>query len=604
MGITNVRKEACKKHFLHVNPYEIPEIVLELMSKICMQQPTAAIDVYWDTIRQAYGKGEDCSLSAYIKANQSNPRCLRFFTQLKGYCRALALHLQARETTQGQEDKEYQPIVVAGSFASGKSSFLNRLTGSVNLLPTGVEPVSVVPTYLFCSRNCEEVRVKGANQRHVIVALDTDVLQVIQHASQTNIYLASVLDKLFVEIPSKLLDGLVFIDTPGYNNSDKINVSNGRTDRETALSTFREAEAMLWLIDSEKGAVETSDWEMLHAFKGKKVVIFNKADKKGMKEATKIVKDASEELYKSFSKKELIDVLAFSTLENKVYYSVNGYSLEKILKQIKSGADATSPVQTLKKQIKELFETEILASKNTIWRHQKRYNEAVKLKGDFFQRYMDDKETNLSFLSKYGNDTGKNIKEKLEKLNNFYKKDCDQASSYCKKLLKKIEKEERLIEAFNTYETQFANAVDQAICAYFRANRPANVVEKEERKNLSLFEAIKKEDFSLFLRCFTQKVDMSQCNKEGYNPLTYAVQTGNNEMVKFMLEHDADPTLKDKRGYNAFHTAVENQYRDLCLLLLDYDHDLVDTATDAGEDVLALSAKINFGEWIRTKCDE
>jgi ankyrin repeat protein len=82
-----------------------------------------------------------------------------------------------------------------------------------------------------------------------------------------------------------------------------------------------------------------------------------------------------------------------------------------------------------------------------------------------------------------------------------------------------------------------------------------------------------------------------------------AIQIGNNMMVQFMLDHDADPAIKDRRGYNAFHTAVENQYRDICKILLDADPDLIDTKTASGETVEELANKHTFTKWIKNEID-
>jgi len=91
---------------------------------------------------------------------------------------------------------------------------------------------------------------------------------------------------------------------------------------------------------------------------------------------------------------------------------------------------------------------------------------------------------------------------------------------------------------------------------------------------------------------------MLLCNAEGYNPMTFAVKTGNSQMVKFMLDHNADPNIKDNRGYNAFHTAVENQYRNICELLLNEDPDLVDTETTKGESAEDIMEKNTFNKWL------
>ena len=205
-----------KKQVIKVNPYENPENVLELMANICSAVPSADTNIYWNIISDAYNKeigGK--SLNDYIKENRDNLLNGDFEHDLNKFCRELSWNLATRENT------EHTQIVVAGGFSSGKSSFLNRLTNCANLLPTGVEPVSVVKTYLYCSRKNRTISVKGVNQKNVLVNLNPGVLQAIQHAQESNIYLASVLDKLFVEIPSQELDGLVFIDTPGYNNTEK-----------------------------------------------------------------------------------------------------------------------------------------------------------------------------------------------------------------------------------------------------------------------------------------------------------------------------------------------------------------------------------------------
>ena len=73
---------------------------------------------------------------------------------------------------------------------------------------------------------------------------------------------------------------------------------------------------------------------------------------------------------------------------------------------------------------------------------------------------------------------------------------------------------------------------------------------------------------------------------------------GNNSMVQFLLDHNADPAFKDHRGYNAFHTAVENQFRDICKILLDYDPDLIETTTERGETIEELANKQTFSQWI------
>ena len=376
-----------KKQIIKINPYENAENVMELMARICSAKPSADTDLYWNVINDAYNKEiKGVSLNQYLQDNRDALLNKDFDYDLKDFCRQLSWNLSAQENT------EHTQIVVAGGFSSGKSSFLNRLTGSVNLLPTGVEPVSVVKTYLYCSSGNKSIAVKGVNQKNVLVDLNPGVLQAIQHAKKSNIFLASVLEKLFVEIPSTNLNGLVFIDTPGYNNSDRANESNGKTDRETALEAMKEGNVLFWLVDCERGTTVSEDIEIIKTFQGKKVFIFNKADKKGERESAKIVESASAILYKEFPKEEIIDIIAFSTLENKIYYSKNNKTLFSIIDEVKKSGNGNSEMNTYRGLIDMLFENEIVASQNAIQNIEENYKEKLDWKNESQKRYQEAKE--------------------------------------------------------------------------------------------------------------------------------------------------------------------------------------------------------------------
>ena len=388
-----------KKQIIKVNPYENPDNVMELMAKICSATPSADSDVYWKYIRDAYNKKNyrEKSLSDLVMEKKRELYNLDFKKDLYDLCREVSWTLSARENT------EHTQIVVAGGFSSGKSSFLNRITNSVNLLPTGVEPVSVVKTYLYCSSMNRHISVKGVNQKNTLVNLNPGVLQAIQHSKDSNIYLASVLDKLFVEIPSTDLDGLVFIDTPGYNNSDKANQSNGKTDRETALEALGEGNVLFWLVDCEKGTTVSDDLNIIKQFNGKKVFIFNKADKKGMEACADIVEQAANTLYKEFPKDEIIDIIAYSTLESKIYYSKNNMTLSDIIKAAKSTGNGFSELNSKKEQIAELFDNEISNMRDNIKKIEDEYKESVEYKNECQKDYnasKEDKEYIISGISK------------------------------------------------------------------------------------------------------------------------------------------------------------------------------------------------------------
>lgn len=625
-----------RKQIIKVNPYENTENVLALMSNICSATNSADTDVFLNSVDEGMSQEIEggLNLNDFLEEHRSTFWDPDFKHHLWDYLTDLSWALDEKQNT---EDTQ---IVVAGGFSSGKSSFLNKITNSANLLPTGTEPVSVVKTYLYCSDKVNKVSVKGVNLNDVLVDLDVSVLQAIQHANKSNVYLASVLDQLFVTIPSKRLNGCVFIDTPGYNNSDRKNDSNGKSDKETALEAFDEGNVLFWFIDSQKPTITTSDLEILKEFEGKKVIIFNKADKCAPSELRRIVEEGAKMLYRSFSTDEIIDVLAYSTLEDKVHYSMKKLTLDQILDRSKRCGNGKSKIEQLKASIVDLFDTEIQISINKIRGTddfeglEAQYEKAIDDKGEYYQLYQDEKEATQKLLDyvkdivqdnyaeilqiaagnndyvegySYYKDESRariyhDVKAKLKEYVSFCKNWYDDACAQCEDKFNRIALEEEFQEKMQIYRQIILDAINLGIKAY-RKNDSTSSANVESVK-LNVFDCIKRDDYKAFLRCFEEGVDLNKCNVDGYNPLTYAVLYGNNMMVRFMLDHDADPSIKDRRGYNAFHTAVENQYRNICEMLLDNDPDLIDSKTDRGESVEDLAQKQLFTEWIEDEIEK
>ena len=380
-----VAQPVCKQ-IIQKSIYENPSVTLDLIAKICAAQPSNSQEDFYSRYRSVTDRLKDSTKQSKNNsswndstANDSNSSsdyliCLlkksenasllfnRNFS--KDYQEALNEVVQLLEQRQSTN---YIHVVLAGGFSSGKSSFLNRLVKNANLLPTGTQPISVVKTYLYCNAKNKKVTVEGVNLKNVLVELPTNVLQAIQHANSSNVHLASVLEKLLIQIKSSELDGLCFIDTPGYNNSISANVSNGKTDKDTATEAFAEGDVLFWLIDIDKGTAISDDIEMLAQFKGKpKVIIFNKADKKGYQESKKIVEEAYDLLPKYFDMNEIIDILAFSSLDNKILYSRHHTGLPGLLSDLRKRSHKSSPLNRAKQNIHNLFQSEICEQEEKI----------------------------------------------------------------------------------------------------------------------------------------------------------------------------------------------------------------------------------------------
>ena len=375
-----------RKQVIQKSVYENPSVTLDLIAKICAAQPSNSQEDFYSRYRSVTDRLKDSTKqsknnsswndSTANDSNSSSDYLIRLLKKSenasllfnrnfsKDYQEALNEVVQLLEQRQSTN---YIHVVLAGGFSSGKSSFLNRLVKNANLLPTGTQPISVVKTYLYCNAKNKKVTVEGVNLKNVLVELPTNVLQAIQHANSSNVHLASVLEKLLIQIKSSELDGLCFIDTPGYNNSISANVSNGKTDKDTATEAFAEGDVLFWLIDIDKGTAISDDIEMLAQFKGKpKVIIFNKADKKGYQESKKIVEEAYDLLPKYFDMNEIIDILAFSSLDNKILYSRHHTGLPGLLSDIRKRSHKSSPLNRAKQNIHNLFQSEICEQEEKI----------------------------------------------------------------------------------------------------------------------------------------------------------------------------------------------------------------------------------------------
>lgn len=386
-----------KRDFIRINPYEIPEKALAVIANICSKNNTDDANPIIQAIRtELQKKGSDgLDFYEFIEENRKELYDFDFLTEIRAKLSNLIQELLAHENTNDTQ------IVVAGGFSAGKSSFLNALTGAADLLPTGIDPCSMVQTYLYCSAKTNDVVVKAVNLKNAIVQLDKDVLQSIQHESKSKIYLASVLEKLFVEVPSTQLDGFVFIDTPGYNNSEKKNATNNSTDEEVAKDAINRGNVLLWVIDAGAGTIPNRDLEMIRDFINggddrKIAVVFNKADKKGESEIKKIVNDAFSMV--SNLGNALIDVFGFSSQENRIYYSHRGYDMPRLLSEFKRSGSGNSGVERCTNQILDLFDEEISFACMAKNEYQKGKTDWISQKNEAFKRYKDEADGTKTYV--------------------------------------------------------------------------------------------------------------------------------------------------------------------------------------------------------------
>lgn len=257
---------------IQANIYDNPQFALDLVAHICTEKEDIEIDSFFDEYIQK-------RKNLYNEVSELNDKLSDndfWYNHFIPLCNRLKhLYSDILDVVLNTSSSKLK-IAVAGGYSAGKSSLLNALTEIGNKLPTDITPVSIVNTQLNCKkRNSpeEKIVIRGINLADKYVKLDEEVLSCIKHTAKNNVPLTSVLKSIILDIPSPdFLDGITFIDTPGYNNSpEKNNVS----DSETARNGIKNADCIIWCIQKGRGTVPHSDLNILAEIaKEKPVFIF------------------------------------------------------------------------------------------------------------------------------------------------------------------------------------------------------------------------------------------------------------------------------------------------------------------------------------------
>ena len=382
MGFENIKNKSAsmgKKSmsaFLKVNKYENPQTVLDLISHIC----TTGIELsVRDEFSPCYNKLSQLE-EEYYRINTTESDNSFVDDSISVLTKKSAIPFEKMPVYLDHSGfSDAINVAVGGGYSSGKSSFLNNITEIGAVLPTGIEPVSMINTYISFSDKVTKLIVSGKNCKGHIVKLNREVLDCIQHSSKSKIYVSSVLDELYIKVPvskeREHLKGLVFIDTPGYNNSNNANKENGKKDIDTAIDALEYSDALFWCIDAEAGTISQRDIEMLNQLIDSNdgnypfVIVFNKMDKKPNNEIVKILRSA-DKLCESKLRIQPIDIIGFSSIGESAIYSLKTKKkaftrggvmkiLASIFNQMKYGFSNTRSVSFWTNDLADCFDQEI-----------------------------------------------------------------------------------------------------------------------------------------------------------------------------------------------------------------------------------------------------
>lgn len=143
-------------------------------------------------------------------------------------------------------------LAVVGQFKRGKSTLLNALLG-FDVLPTGVVPLTAIPTFLVHAERpwLDVAFADGAHRRFDLISVAALRERLGEFVTETgNPHNAQGVARVEAGVPAELLAaGVVLIDTPGIGSAERHN-------SEAALATLPECDAALIVLSPDPPITE------------------------------------------------------------------------------------------------------------------------------------------------------------------------------------------------------------------------------------------------------------------------------------------------------------------------------------------------------------
>lgn len=249
-------------------------------------------------------------------------------------------------------------IAVAGTFSSGKSTFISSFFDDIKIsLPQALEPSTAISTFVINETKCELLGVSNESVEVNLSALDKEIHSKLAHGfiEKFGFKLKKLMPFMVFQIAlDDELKHLCFIDTPGINAPDKGFTSN---DEKNAKEFLDDAGALLWLINADAGTISQSDLDFLDdkelalSRKKKKLfIVLNRADLKTESELKEIINKIKQALEDNFIDFEGIS--AYSA-EKKREYLFETMSLKEFLRTFKAEQNLQ---KELVNQLDEVFD--------------------------------------------------------------------------------------------------------------------------------------------------------------------------------------------------------------------------------------------------------
>lgn len=244
-------------------------------------------------------------------------------------------------------------LSIGGGFSSGKSAFLNSFLKDRGVqLATGINPVTVVPSYVVCA---DETKIRGYSYNGGSIELEKHLYASLSHeyVKTFGFDLRRILPfiSLSVSMETELFANLCIIDTPGYNPGTF--GGSEASDRATASSLIEQASALIWVIGLDPaGTIAESDIAFIEAtpFRDQSLyIVLNKADVKSEADIELIMEQVADDL--DFAGIGFAGMCAYSSIRTKEYRTT-GQTLSDFLRKINRQVDVVGHIE---KKLDDVF---------------------------------------------------------------------------------------------------------------------------------------------------------------------------------------------------------------------------------------------------------
>lgn len=270
-----------------------------------------------------------------------------------------------------QKIKKIQDKVVisfGGKVSSGKSKFINSISGIVQKLPVDQKTTTAIPTYIIKAKfnSIHAISTDGYSTE-----ISLEALEAMAHEFNDTygIGFPAFVDSVIIESNEYALSNkIALLDTPGYTKYDK--ESNSKmivSDRQKAYNQLSISDYLIWLIDIDSGAITKDDIEFIESLpiKTPVLIIFTKADLKSDTEITQIIEAANEIILQTNI--NCFGITAYSANLNKEYgeNKIKRFLNLAITSNIRNN-DIVREFENLRKEMRKVIKKALDNSKNTV----------------------------------------------------------------------------------------------------------------------------------------------------------------------------------------------------------------------------------------------